>query len=72
MGGVFIKDFRVLGQPMDPRELPGFPPEYEPYFQKGGGGVYTDTVVAEPSCAAKVDTPEEIEQIYQPGWQYPE
>jgi hypothetical protein len=71
MGGVFIKDFRVLGQPADPRQLPGFPAELAPYFGPGGGGVYTDTVAAEPTCAAKVDTPEEVEQVYQPGWQYP-
>ena len=27
MGGVFVTDVRVLGQPYDPRLLPGFPPE---------------------------------------------
>ena len=71
MGGVFVSELRVLGQAYDPRQLPGFPDEYRPYFNAGGGGVYTDTVAAEPICAAKVDTPEEVEQVYQPGWQYP-
>ena len=71
MGGVFVTDVRVLGQPYDPRLLPGFPPELREYFGPGGGGVYTDSVATEPTCAAKVDTPEEVEQVYQPGWQYP-
>ena len=71
MGGVFLADVRFLGQAYDPRQLPGFPDELRPYFGPGGGGAYTDTVAAEPACAAKVDTPEEIEQVYQPGWQYP-
>jgi hypothetical protein len=71
MGGVFVSEVRVLGQAYDPRQLPGFPDEFRPYFNAGGGGAYTDTVAAEPTCAAKVDTPEEIEQVYKPGWQYP-
>ena len=71
MGGVFLSEVRVLGQPYDPRNLPGFPAELRPYFHASGGGAYTDTVAVEPTCAAKVDTPEEIEQVYQPGWQYP-
>ncbi|HZO58076.1 MAG TPA: hypothetical protein VFB51_00135 [Solirubrobacterales bacterium] len=71
MGGVFVSEVRVLGQPYDPRQLPGFPDELRPYFNASGGGAYTDTVAAEPTCAAKVDTPAEVEQVYQPGWQYP-
>jgi hypothetical protein len=71
MGGVYIQDLRVGGVPLDPRTLPGFPPEYQAYFGPGGGGAYTDTVAAEPSCAAKVDTPEEVKRVYKPGWQYP-
>ena len=71
MGGVFVANARVGGVPLDPRTLPGFPPEYEPYFGPGGGGVYTDTVAAEPTCAAQVDTPEEVKKVYKPGWRYP-
>jgi hypothetical protein len=72
MGGVYIQDLRVGGVPLDPRTLPGFPPEYQAYFGPGGGGAYTDTVVAEPNCAAKVDTPAEAKQVYKPDWRYPE
>jgi hypothetical protein len=71
MGGVYVTDVRVLGRAYDPRQLPGFPAELRPYFGPGGGGAYTDTVAAEPTCAAKVDTPQEIEQVYKPGWRYP-
>ena len=71
MGGVYIQDLRVGGVPLDPRTLPGFPPEYQAYFGPGGGGAYTDTVAAEPSCAAKVDTPEEAKRVYKPDWRYP-
>ena len=31
-----------------------------------------DTVAAEPTCAAKVDTPEEVKKVYKPDWRYPE
>jgi hypothetical protein len=72
MGGVYIQDFRVGGVLMDPRALPGFPPEYQAYFGPGGGGAYTDTVAAEPECAAKVDTPQEVKKVYRDGWRYPE
>jgi hypothetical protein len=71
MGGVYVQDFRIGGQPADPRDLPGFPPEYRPYFGPGGGGAYTDTVAADPSCAAKVDTPQEVKKVYRDGWRYP-
>ena len=70
-GGVYVQHVRVLGQPFDPRLLPGFPPEYRPYFGPGGGGAYTDTVAAEPTCAAKVDTPQEAKRVYRDGWRYP-
>jgi hypothetical protein len=69
---VYIQDLRVGGVLLDPRTLPGFPPEYEAYFGPGGGGAYTDTVIAEPECAAKVDTPEEAKRVYKPDWRYPE
>lgn len=71
IGGVFIANARVGGVPLDPRVLPGFPPEYQAYFGPGGGGVYTDSVAAEPSCTEKVDTPEEAKKVYKPDWRYP-
>jgi hypothetical protein len=71
-GGVYVQNVRVLGQPFDPRLLPGFPPEYRAYFGPGGGGAYTDTIVAEPTCAARVDTPEEAKRVYRPDWRYPQ
>jgi hypothetical protein len=71
MGGVHVEHFTIAGLPADPRALPGFPPEYAAYFAPGGGGVYADTVVAEPDCAAKVDTPSEVKKVYRPGWRYP-
>lgn len=66
-GGVNITNFRILGQPAS--FPPGMlPPEFEPYFDQGGGGAYVVTgIPADPSCAAKVDTPEERRQIYAGG-----
>ena len=72
MGGVYVQNLRIGGVPADPRALPGFPPEYEPYFGPGGGGAYTDSVAAEPNCAAKVDTDAEAKKVYKPDWRYPE
>jgi hypothetical protein len=66
-GGVNIQNFRILGQPASfpPGSLP---PQYEPYFDQGGGGAYVVTgIPADPKCAAKVDTPEERDQIYAHG-----
>jgi hypothetical protein len=71
MGGVYVENFRLGGETADPRSLPGFPPEYEPYFGPGGGGVYVTTVAADPSCAARVDTPREAQKVYRPDWRYP-
>jgi hypothetical protein len=66
-GGVNIQNFRILGQPAS--FPPGtLPPQFEPYFDQGGGGAYVITSIpADPSCAAKVDTPEEQQQIYSGG-----
>ena len=72
MGGVYVQNFRIGGVPADPRALPGFPPEYQAYFGPGGGGAYTDTVAAEPECAASVDTPQEVKKVYRDGWRYPQ
>ena len=57
-GGVYVENFRLGGQPMDPTTLPGFPAEYKPYFSGGKGGVQAgDTVQADPSCATKNPNP---------------
>jgi hypothetical protein len=66
-GGVNITNFRILGQPAS--FPPGtLPPQFEPYFDQGGGGAYVVTgIPADPKCAAKVDTPEERDQIYAHG-----
>jgi hypothetical protein len=61
---VSVRDFRVLG---DPASMYEFVPEaYKPYFDpNGGGGV--QVVLAtdpDPACGARVDTPEEREEIY--------
>jgi hypothetical protein len=66
-GGVNIQNFRILGQPAS--FPPGsIPPQFEPYFDQGGGGAYVVTgIPADPNCAAKVDTQEERDQIYAHG-----
>jgi hypothetical protein len=66
-GGVNIQNLRFLGQPA------AFPPgtipeQFQPYFDQGGGGAYVvGDIPADPSCAAKVDTPEERAAIYSGG-----
>jgi hypothetical protein len=66
-GGVHIQNLRFLGQPAS--FPPGaLPPQFQPYFDQGGGGAYiVGNIPADPSCAAKVDTPEERQQIYGDG-----
>jgi hypothetical protein len=71
MGGVRVDNFAVGGFTGDPRLLPGFPPEYYPYFGPGAGGVYVTTVAADPNCVAMVDTAGEAAKVYRPGWRYP-
>ena len=41
-GGVYVKDFRILGRRVDPSTLPGVPAEFQEYFSKGGGGAKVD------------------------------
>ena len=54
LGGVFVENFTINGQTGDPRELPGFPEEWKPYFGPGKGGVQTsDSGRADPRCVAK-------------------
>jgi hypothetical protein len=66
-GGVNIQNLRFLGQPAS--FPPGTVPEqFQPYFDQGGGGAYVvGDIPADPSCAAKVDTPEERKQVYAGG-----
>jgi hypothetical protein len=66
-GGVNLQNLRFLGQPAS--FPPGtLPPQFQPYFDQGGGGAYVvANIPADPSCAAKVDTPEERAQIYANG-----
>ena len=73
MGGVRVDNLVVAGLPMDPRVLPGFPAEFSPYFgpANGGGAFLAQTVPADPNCAARVDTPQEVKKIYRDGWRYP-
>lgn len=53
-GGVWVTGFTVAGQTFDPRMLPGFPPQWDPYFGPGTGGVIShNDVPVDPSCAAK-------------------
>jgi hypothetical protein len=66
-GGVNITNFRILGQPASfpPGSLPD---QFRPYFDQDGGGAYVVTgFPADPNCAAKVDTPEERQQVYANG-----
>ena len=54
LGGVAIENFSINGQTGDPRDLPGFPEAWKPYFGPGKGGVQTtDSVRADPRCVAK-------------------
>jgi hypothetical protein len=73
MGGVRVDNLVVAGLPMDPRLLPGFPAEFSPYFGpgNGGGAFLAQTIPADPNCAARVDTPQEVKKIYRDGWRYP-
>jgi hypothetical protein len=53
-GGAWVSNFNVNGQSGDPRDVPGFPAEWKPYFSKGTGGVTThDSVDGDPACAAR-------------------
>jgi hypothetical protein len=65
VGGVSLDNLRIGGRTVDPRLLPGFPLALWPYFGPGGGGVrLVDLGAAEPTCAAKVDTPAEARRVY--------
>jgi hypothetical protein len=64
VGGVSVRNYRIGGQPQDASAFA--PDAYKPYFDEDGGGgveVLMDSG-PDPSCAAKVDTPEERNQVY--------
>ena len=60
VGGVSRPTSASAACTVDPRLLPGFPMQLWPYFGPGHGGVrLVNLGAAEPTCAAKVDTPAE-------------
>ena len=64
VGGVSVRNFRVGGTPQS--AAPHAPPAYAPYFDENGGGGVEVLLESgpDPSCAAKVDTPEERDRVY--------
>ena len=66
-GGVAVHNFRIGGQPADPR--PYVPDAYKPYFYPGGGGgvVVLLSTHPDPACAARVNTPKKRRRIYRGG-----
>ncbi len=64
VGGVSVRDFRFGGTPQSAG--PFVPPGYEPYFDENGGGGVEVLLESDPdpSCASKVDTPEERDLVY--------
>lgn len=64
VGGVSVRDFRVGGTPQDASVFA--PPAYQPYFDPDGGGGVEVLLESDPdpSCAVKVDTPAERDQVY--------
>jgi hypothetical protein len=69
-GGVSVRNFRVGGQPQNAGQFA--PPEYAPYFDDNGGGGVEFTLESgpDPTCVARVDTPEEQEEVYATSPQY--
>lgn len=64
VGGVSVANFRVGGTPMD--ASPYAPDPYKPFFHPGGGGGSQMLLESgpDPSCAARVDTPAERQEVY--------
>ena len=53
-GGTWVTNLNVNGQSGDPRDVPGFPAEWRPYFAKGIGGMRTrNAAEGDPACAAR-------------------
>jgi hypothetical protein len=64
VGGVSVRNFRLGGTPQSAGAF--VPPGYEPYFDENGGGGVEVLLESDPdpTCAVKVDTPEERDQVY--------
>jgi hypothetical protein len=53
-GGVWVSNFNFGGQTGDPREIPGFPEEWKPFFGPGMGGFRTrNSIDPDPRCAER-------------------
>lgn len=56
-GGVWVTEFSVNGQTGDPRELPGFPEEWKPFFGPGEGGFIThNDIPSDPRCVERAES----------------
>jgi hypothetical protein len=65
-GGAWVTNFNVNGQSGDPRDVPGFPAEWKPYFSKGTGGTRTrNSIQGDPACVARAAR--EPGRIYRDG-----
>ncbi len=64
IGGVHVSNFRIGGVPAD--FTPFVPAAYQGYVEPTGGGgvIYQLDSGPDPTCKARVDTPEERAQIY--------
>jgi hypothetical protein len=63
-GGVWVSNFNFGGQTGDPREVPGFPEEWKPFFGPGTGGFRTrNSIEPDPRCAERAER--EAGRIYQ-------
>ncbi len=64
VGGVSVRNFRIGGTPQS--ASPYVPPAYQSYFDENGGGGVEVLLESDPdpSCGAKVDTPEERDRVY--------
>jgi hypothetical protein len=71
VGGVSVRNFRIGGSPQS--ASPFVPAAYRPYFDEAGGGGVEVVLESkpDPSCAAKVDTPEERDRVYADRGLYP-
>jgi hypothetical protein len=55
-GGAYVENFTINNQTGDPTQVPGFPPEWKPYFGPGRGGVQTEkSVQADPRCKEQAE-----------------
>ena len=64
LGGVSVRNFRLGGTPQNASSF--VPEAYKPYFDEDGGGGVEVLLESnpDPTCAVKVDTPEERDRVY--------